>query len=214
VLRSFYIEPKGKASLDVSRTSSGIAGSLRMATCTILWFRRDLRLEDNPALIAAARAGSVVPVYIWAPEEDGQFRPGRVSRWWLKQSLRQLEASLKTLGSPLVIRKSHDSLSVLLEIVQATGATQVFYNHLYGECLPLPRMEFLQISLFCQPGMAVLAIYRDMSTTIILIMDKAGKQRIRSMNTGVYFAISLRRDVEQLIHCVAILQDDSMVVMV
>ena len=157
-----FDERKKNASLYASRTSSGIAGSLRMATCTILWFRRDLRLEDNPALIAAARAGSVVPVYIWAPAEDGQFRPGRVSRWWLKQSLRQLEASLKTLGSPLVIRKSHDSLSVLLEIVQATGATQVFYNHLYGECLPLPRMEFLQISLFCQPGMTALAVYRDM----------------------------------------------------
>lgn len=176
MLRSFYIGQKGKASLDVSRTSSGIAGSLRMATCTIVWFRRDLRLEDNPALIAAARAGSVVPVFVWAPAEDGQFHPGRVSRWWLKQSLRQLEDSLKHLGSPLVIRKSHDTLSVLLEIVQATGATQVFYNHLYGECLLLPRMEFLQISLFCQPGMAVLAIYCDISTLIVPILDKAGKQ--------------------------------------
>ncbi|XP_024380324.1 cryptochrome-1 isoform X3 [Physcomitrium patens] len=102
-----------------------------MAACTIVWFRRDLRLEDNPALIAAARAGTVVPVFVWSPAEDGQFHPGRVSRWWLKQSLTHLELSLKKLGSPLILRKSPDTLSVLLEIAEATGATQVFYNHLY-----------------------------------------------------------------------------------
>lgn len=102
-----------------------------MATCTIVWFRRDLRLEDNPALIAAARAGTVIPVFVWSPAEDGQFHPGRVSRWWLKQSLTHLDLSLKKLGSPLVMRKSPNTLAVLLEIAEATGATQVFYNHLY-----------------------------------------------------------------------------------
>lgn len=104
-----------------------------MAARTIVWFRRDLRVEDNPALVAAARAGIVIPVFIWSPEEDGQFHPGRVSRWWLKQSLIHLDASLKSLGSPLIMRKSPDTLTVLLDIVQQVGATQVFYNHLYGE---------------------------------------------------------------------------------
>eukprot|EP00250_Pteridium_aquilinum_P009938 c19040_g4_i1 orf=1-636(-) len=99
--------------------------------CTIVWFRRDLRLEDNPALCAAGRAGHVVPVFIWSPEEEGQFCPGRVSRWWLKQSLIQLNISLQSLGVPLVMRKGTDSLAILLELVQTTGASQVFYNHLY-----------------------------------------------------------------------------------
>eukprot|EP00850_Spirogloea_muscicola_P023428 SM000355S13195 [mRNA] locus=s355:71948:74975:- [translate_table: standard] len=98
---------------------------------TIVWFRRDLRLEDNPALIAAARAGAVVPVFVWSPEEEGQFHPGRVSRWWLKQSLVHLNASLAELGSPLIMRKARDTFEVLLEVIQATGANQVFYNHLY-----------------------------------------------------------------------------------
>ncbi|KAH9557052.1 hypothetical protein CY35_07G065700 [Sphagnum magellanicum] len=103
-----------------------------MATCSsIVWFRRDLRLEDNPALIAATRSGSVIPVFIWCPAEDGQFHPGRVSRWWLKQSLMHLDTSLRRLGSPLIMRKAHNTLSMLLEIVEATGATQVFFNHLY-----------------------------------------------------------------------------------
>eukprot|EP00271_Cylindrocystis_brebissonii_P017856 TRINITY_DN4828_c0_g1_i1.p1 TRINITY_DN4828_c0_g1~~TRINITY_DN4828_c0_g1_i1.p1 ORF type:complete len:833 (-),score=126.92 TRINITY_DN4828_c0_g1_i1:1769-4267(-) len=100
-------------------------------TTTIVWFRRDLRIEDNPALIAAARGGPVVPVFIWSPEEEGQFFPGRVSRWWLKQSLQHLDASLQALGSGLVMHTARNTLAVLLEIVKITGATHVFYNHLY-----------------------------------------------------------------------------------
>lgn len=101
--------------------------------CTIVWFRRDLRLEDNPALTNAARGGgTVIPVYIWCPKEEGEFYPGRVSRWWLKQSLIHLHHSLKALGSPLVMIKAQQStLSALLDCCRSTGATRIFYNHLY-----------------------------------------------------------------------------------
>lgn len=99
---------------------------------TIVWFRRDLRIEDNPALAAAARDGSVFPVYIWCPKEEGQFYPGRVSRWWLKQSLAHLEKSLKSLGAALVLIKAESTLSALLDCIDAIGATKVMYNHLYG----------------------------------------------------------------------------------
>lgn len=100
--------------------------------CSIVWFRRDLRLEDNPALAAGVRAGAVVAVFIWAPEEEGHYHPGRVSRWWLKHSLAHLDSSLRSLGTFLVTKKSTDSVSSLLEIVKSTGATQLFFNHLYG----------------------------------------------------------------------------------
>jgi deoxyribodipyrimidine photolyase len=39
--------------------------------------------------------------------------------------------SLRNLGCPLIMRKTRNTLSVLLEIIEATGATQVFFNHLY-----------------------------------------------------------------------------------
>ncbi|XP_057471556.1 cryptochrome-1 isoform X2 [Actinidia eriantha] len=97
----------------------------------IVWFRRDLRVEDNPALSAAARDGSVFPVYIWCPKEEGQFYPGRVSRWWLKQSLAHLEHSLRSLGAPLVLIKTQSTLAALLDCIQAIGATKLVYNHLY-----------------------------------------------------------------------------------
>ncbi|KAG7972311.1 hypothetical protein I3843_07G176200 [Carya illinoinensis] len=99
--------------------------------CSIVWFRRDLRVEDNPALSAGVRAGAVVAVFIWAPEEEGHYYPGRVSRWWLKHSLAHLDSSLRSLGTFLVTKKSTDSISSLLEVVKATGATQLFFNHLY-----------------------------------------------------------------------------------
>nr|QMU24177.1 cryptochrome-1-like protein [Haloxylon ammodendron] len=98
---------------------------------TIVWFRRDLRIEDNPALAAAARDGSVLPVYIWCPKEEGQFYPGRVSRWWLKESLIHLEHSLKSLGAELVLIKAESTLDAMLECISATGATKVVFNRLY-----------------------------------------------------------------------------------
>ncbi|KAK5832601.1 hypothetical protein PVK06_016403 [Gossypium arboreum] len=98
---------------------------------SIVWFRRDLRVEDNPALLAGVRAGPVFAVFIWAPEEEGHYQPGRVSRWWLKHSLALLDSSLRSLGTCLITKRSTDSVSSLLQIVKSTGATQLFFNHLY-----------------------------------------------------------------------------------
>ncbi|KAK2453920.1 cryptochrome-1 [Trifolium repens] len=98
---------------------------------TIVWFRRDLRIEDNPALAAAARDGSIFPVFIWCPKEEGEFYPGRVSRWWLKQSLVHLDQSLKSLGAELVLIKTDSTVKALLECVNAVQATKVVFNHLY-----------------------------------------------------------------------------------
>jgi len=72
----------------------------------VLWFRQDLRLSDNPALTAALERGSpVIPVFIWAPEEEGAWPPGAASRWWLHGSLASLSAELEKRGSRLIIRR-------------------------------------------------------------------------------------------------------------
>ena len=48
-----------------------------MGGTTLLWFRQDLRLTDNQALLAAVgHGGPVIPVFIWAPEEEGEWPPG------------------------------------------------------------------------------------------------------------------------------------------
>jgi hypothetical protein len=47
---------------------------------TIVWFRHDLRLADNPALHAAFQRGSaVIPLFIYAPEEETPWQPGGAS---------------------------------------------------------------------------------------------------------------------------------------
>ncbi|KAK9819946.1 hypothetical protein WJX72_004261 [[Myrmecia] bisecta] len=98
----------------------------------LCWFRRDLRVADNPALTAALQAGkTVIPVYIWAPEEEGQFQPGRCSRWWLYSSLNALQQDLETLGTQLIMQRAPESRMAVLQLVEDTGAQAVFFNHLY-----------------------------------------------------------------------------------
>ena len=58
------------------------------ATTAIVWFRRDLRLADNPALSAATLAAQrVIALYVHSPEEEAEWRPGAASNWWLHHSL-------------------------------------------------------------------------------------------------------------------------------
>jgi len=97
---------------------------------SLVWFRLDLRLEDNPALQAALQRGAVVPVYIHAPEEEAPWSPGGASRWWLHQSLKSLDHDLRELGSQLVIRRG-PSLETLAALAKETFATGVFWNRRY-----------------------------------------------------------------------------------
>jgi deoxyribodipyrimidine photo-lyase len=101
----------------------------------IVWFRRDLRLTDHPALQAAVSAGhQIVPVYIHSPEEEQPWQPGGASRWWLHRSLATLSADLARLGSKLIIRQG-SSLEQLRGIAQETGAREIHWNRHYEPAL-------------------------------------------------------------------------------
>jgi deoxyribodipyrimidine photo-lyase len=98
---------------------------------TIVWFRRDLRLRDNPALQAAvASGGPVVPLYIWDPEGEGHWAPGAASRWWLHHSLAALAGALEAKGSRLVVAQGPAG-DVLERMVDALEATAVYWNRCY-----------------------------------------------------------------------------------
>lgn len=94
---------------------------------TIVWFRQDLRISDNPALYEAAGQGTVLPVYILDEKHSGDFQTGLGSRWWLHQSLEKLHESL---DGRLLFFKG-DSKSILLKLVRDVKATGVFWNRCY-----------------------------------------------------------------------------------
>ncbi len=97
----------------------------------ILWFRRDLRLADNPALTVALQSCErVIPVYIHAPDEEAPWQPGGAARWWLHHGLSALAQDIADAGSRLIL-SCGASLPVLRRLVQATGATQCHWNRLY-----------------------------------------------------------------------------------
>lgn len=102
-----------------------------MSETAIIWFRRDLRLTDNPALEQAlASCEHVIPVYIHAPDEEAPWQLGGASRWWLHHSLNALAADIGALGSRLIIRRD-DSLEALRLLIRETGAKQCLWNRLY-----------------------------------------------------------------------------------
>ena len=97
-------------------------------TATLVWFRRDLRLADHPALAWAGRDGRrPVPVYVHAPHEEAPWAPGAASRWWLHQSLHALAADLGRAGLALTCLAG-DSAAALARAARAAGATAVAWN--------------------------------------------------------------------------------------
>ncbi len=95
----------------------------------IIWFRRDLRLADNPALTHAVEQGhSVLPLYIQDP--DSRWQPGAASRWWLHHSLSHLQRRLHRSGAELVIKRG-DPAQILTELGQKYAIDEVLWNRLY-----------------------------------------------------------------------------------
>jgi deoxyribodipyrimidine photo-lyase len=104
-------------------------------TTALVWFRRDLRLSDNPALHeAATRHARVLPAFIWSPDEEAPWAPGAASRWWLHHSLRALSAALEAAGAPLVIAAG-PTLDTLRGLARTSGACAVYWNRLYEPAL-------------------------------------------------------------------------------
>ncbi|XP_053556607.1 deoxyribodipyrimidine photo-lyase isoform X2 [Bombina bombina] len=103
----------------------------------LVWFRRDLRIHDNPALITALELGvPIIPVFLWCSnEEAGQsftLATGGATKYWLHHALWQLNQSLiNKFGSHIIFRASESCCKELISIVQETGAGTVLANAVY-----------------------------------------------------------------------------------
>ncbi|EKX42215.1 hypothetical protein GUITHDRAFT_74169 [Guillardia theta CCMP2712] len=99
----------------------------------IVWFRQDLRLHDNPALLFAAQSGrNVIPVFVHVEQDDENWLLGGAAKFWLHQSLTKLSESLeRKYGSKLIIRAGSDTLAGLLDVMMETGASTLCFNRVY-----------------------------------------------------------------------------------
>lgn len=99
---------------------------------TLVWFRDDLRLADHPALHAAAELGEpIIAVYL-LDEESPETRPlGGAVKWWLHESLQQLERDLASLGVPLILRRGCAE-EVIPAFVRECAVSRVYWNRRYS----------------------------------------------------------------------------------
>lgn len=93
----------------------------------IMWFRQDLRLQDNPALTAAIKTGRVLPIYILDDINAGDDKMGKASRSWLHQSLQQLDQGLAG-NLNLYCGNATEIINALCE---QFNITEVYWNRCY-----------------------------------------------------------------------------------
>lgn len=98
-----------------------------MADVALVWFRRDLRLNENPALAAACEAAQTVPVFCF---ERGLYAGRHASanrNAYLLASLRELGEGIERAGGRLLYR-SGDPAVQIVRLAREVGATEVHVN--------------------------------------------------------------------------------------
>lgn len=98
-----------------------------MTSNVIVWFRNDLRLSDNPALVKAVHTGNILPIYIYDDANSKEAQPGSASRVWLHHSLKSLN---KSLDGRLAFFKG-DPLDLIPKLVAQYHISHVFWNRQY-----------------------------------------------------------------------------------
>jgi len=95
---------------------------------TLVWFRQDLRIEDNPALYEASKRGKILPVYIYeTADQSGESHPlGGASRWWLHHSLAALKAAL-----PGLVFLKGSARHLIPQLAKEHGVDAVYWNRCY-----------------------------------------------------------------------------------
>ena len=94
---------------------------------SIYWIRKDLRIHDNPALVASIENGSVLPIYILDDTNPGEHKLGSASRVWLHQSLEKLN---KKYNNNLNFFKGNP-IDILINICETEKIYKIFWNRVY-----------------------------------------------------------------------------------
>ena len=127
-------------------------------TVIVHWFRRDLRVEDNTSLLRAARdADGVLPLFILDDHYAADPNVGPARLRFLRESLEQLDRSLATLGSRLVLRPGPPAIA-LPAVVAEVGASAVYANFEIG---PYPEARDREVRDALEAIGAKLVLFPD-----------------------------------------------------
>ncbi len=97
---------------------------------SLVWFRQDLRLSDNPALSAALGANRPVAA-VYVHDEKRTFAPGAAQKWFLHHALASLREDLARIGVPLFLMEGAET-DALPQLAQRIGAAAVYWNRRYA----------------------------------------------------------------------------------
>jgi deoxyribodipyrimidine photo-lyase len=109
----------------------------------VVWFRRDLRLADHPALTEAVARGPVVPVFVLDPRLLGRSERRDA---WLAATLHTLDADLRRLGRRLIVRRGEPAAE-LVRVARDAGATGVWWNR---DLTPYARERDAAVTAACR----------------------------------------------------------------
>ena len=97
----------------------------------ILWIRRDLRIHDNPALVAAIESGVTIAVFISTPQQWQRHHLAPIKADFIYRHLKQLESQLSEFGITLLHLKAtdfNDQATKLVDLCKQLDATCVYAN--------------------------------------------------------------------------------------
>ena len=104
----------------------------------LLWFKRDLRVEDHPALARAAALGPVLPLYIFEPEYWAQPDASGRQFAFVRESVAGLQAATAGIGAPLVVRVG-DAVQVIADLRVAVGFDAIISHEETGSAWTFAR---------------------------------------------------------------------------
>jgi deoxyribodipyrimidine photo-lyase len=128
-------------------------------TRSIVWFRRDLRLADNAALLAAIQQGDVIPAFVIDRVVLKSDRVGSKRVAWLAANLRELDRSLRERGTQLIVRRGEPATE-LINLARETQATNVFFNL---DLTPYARRRDQRVALELEKNGVTVESFDDMT---------------------------------------------------
>ncbi|MBB6262005.1 deoxyribodipyrimidine photo-lyase [Paenochrobactrum gallinarii] len=106
-----------------------------MSNKILIWLRNDLRLNDNPALMAAMKSDADMCAIFIHEVGEGSRKMGSALRWWCENSLKNLKNDLGAAQIPLVVEEGN-AATILNRLAAAQGFDKIYWNRRY---LPYER---------------------------------------------------------------------------